>query len=90
MGKPAKKEKPVKAKATTKKLPKDKPVAKEVKEGYGVDYLAEQLGLEPFTVRQKLRKAKVEKAGRSYTWATKKEADDVAKTLKATKLKGEE
>ena len=82
MGKKSKTNKPTKA---TKEA---EPKATK-KEGYGVAYLAEQLGLEPFTIRQKLRKAKVEKGGRSYTWATKKEADEVLKAIKSVKVKNE-
>lgn len=77
----AKKAAPAKAEAKTEK--------KAAAEGYGVAYIAEALGIEPFTVRQKMRKAKIEKNGKSYSWPTKKEADEVAKQLKSVKLKGE-
>lgn len=88
-----------KVKDETEEAPKKKVAVKKEKtedapkketEGYGVAYLAESLGVEPFTIRQKLRKAKVEKNGKSYSWKTKKEADEVAKTLKSVKLKNEE
>lgn len=45
--------------------------------------LAEALGIEPASVRVKLRKLGVEKSGRSYGWNTKKELDEVVKQCKA-------
>lgn len=49
---------------------------------YDVAYLAEELDIDPFTVRVKLRKAGIEKAGRKYGWKTKKAADEVLETLR--------
>lgn len=55
------------------------------KADYGVDYVAEALGVEPFTARQKLRAAGIKKSGRIYDFGTKKAADEVVKQLKAIK-----
>lgn len=54
-----------------------------VKPNYGVPELAEHMGLEPTSVRVKLRNAGIEKSGRSYGWDTKKAMEQVAKDLKA-------
>lgn len=50
---------------------------------YGVNWLAEQSGLDTRTVRIKLRQLKVEKDGRSYDFGTKKEAEKVLKQVMA-------
>lgn len=73
-----------KTKAADAKAPtaKSKPVPPAApKPDYGVAYLAEQLGIQPLTVRNKLREAGVEKKGRSYDF-TKKEADELVKQFK--------
>lgn len=46
--------------------------------------LAEHMGIEPASVRVKLRNSGIEKTGRSYGWNTKKEMEQVAKDLKAS------
>lgn len=46
--------------------------------------LAEALGIEPTSVRVKLRNAEIDKAGRSYGWNTQKDFDAVVKQLKST------
>ena len=51
---------------------------------FGVTELAEALGIEPTSVRVKLRNAEIEKAGRSYGWNTQKDFDAVVKQLKST------
>lgn len=89
MAKPAKKtsdEKPEKKEKAPKadKKAEAKSETKEPKEeGYGVAYLAKSLGKEPATVRVLLRKAKIEKPGKSYNWSSKAKADEVAKKLAA-------
>lgn len=50
---------------------------------YGVNDLADALDIEPASARVALRKAGIEKAGRSYGWNTQKELDEVVKKLKA-------
>ena len=86
-GKAVKSAKPVKK---VEKNPEAKPAKKEVKPakkaekaGYGIQYLAEQLGKKTNLIRIQLRGNKIKKPGKSYTWATKSEADDVIKKLKA-------
>ncbi len=66
----------------SKKIEK-KPAKKAEKTGYGIQYLAEQLGKKANLVRISLRGKKIKKPGKSYTWLTKSEADDVVKKLKA-------
>jgi hypothetical protein len=62
----------------------EKPVKEaQVKPNYGVPELAEHMGLEPTSVRVKLRNAGIEKSGRSYGWDTKKAMEQAAKDLKA-------
>lgn len=68
------------AKASTKK---EKSSPKKTTDGYGVDYIAEQLGKAPNLVRVALRTKGVKKEGKSYSWSTKAEADAVVKQLKA-------
>jgi hypothetical protein len=58
---------------------------------YGIAELAEAVGMVPETVRLKLRKLGVPKAGKSYGWNTKDELKAVVEKLKAepTKVKVE-
>jgi hypothetical protein len=49
---------------------------------YDVNTLAEDLEIEPASVRVKLRNAGIEKAGRSYGWDSKRDYDSVLKKLK--------
>ena len=51
---------------------------------FGVAELAEALGIEPTSVRVKLRNAEIEKTGRSYSWPNQKAFDAVVKQLKST------
>lgn len=67
-------------KAKAEKVESKKEAAPEFK--YGVAELAEKLGIEPASVRVKLRNAGVEKAGKSYGWNTKAELDEVIEELK--------
>lgn len=79
--------------ATVKKVTKNEKPAKAAKaeaaetSGYGVAYLAEQLGIEPFSVRVKLRDHEVPKNGNRYQWASKKEADKVVAQIRSTRGK---
>lgn len=72
-------------KATASKAKADKaekaPAAEAPK--YGVPELAEALGIIPASVRVKLRKSDFEKTGRAWGWDTKKDFDEVVKSLKA-------
>lgn len=70
-------------KATAKAAPAAKSNEPEFK--FGVADLAEILDIEPASARVALRKAEVEKAGRSYGWNTKAELDAVAKQLQSNK-----
>lgn len=71
-------------KAAVKKSAK-KPAAKsETKPTYGVNEIAEALGIQPASARIRLRNAEVEREGKTYGWETKKEFDEVVKGLKAT------
>lgn len=55
--------------------------------GYGVAYLAEQLGIEPFSVRVKLRDHEIPKNGNRYSWASRKEADKIVAQIRSTRGK---
>lgn len=64
------------------------PVKAEKKEAapefkYGVSDVAEALGIENASVRVKLRKSGVEKAGKSYGWNSKADLQEVIDQLKA-------
>lgn len=72
-----------KAAATAKKT-EEKPAKKATTNKVGVDYLAEKLDLQPFTVRVHLRELGVEKSGRSYEF-TKDQADKLVKKIKGVK-----
>ena len=56
-----------------------------VKPDYGVDQVAEILGIGSFTVRQKLRAAGIEKEGRVYDFGSAKKAKEVAAQIKSSK-----
>lgn len=64
------------------KKAKSSPKKKEAP-AYGIDYVAKALNKEAHLVRAQLRNRKIAKKGRSYGWATKSEADEVVKKLKA-------
>jgi hypothetical protein len=81
----AKDKKAAKADTKGKKVKED---AKEEKSAerefkFGVEDLAEELGLKATSVRVKLRNAGVEKAGKSYGWNSKKELQEVIDSLKS-------
>ena len=76
----AKKDK--KSKKSGKKKPTPPPMPKA---DFGVDYVAKELDIEPFTVRQKLRAAGIRKDGRIYDFGSKKKADEVVAQLKKVK-----
>lgn len=59
--------------------------AAEREMAYGVDDIAEALDLKPASVRVQLRNKGIEKAGKSYGWATKAELKEVIDQLKASK-----
>jgi hypothetical protein len=67
-------------KAKAEKVESKKEAAPEFK--YGVQDLADKLGIEPASVRVKLRNAGVAKAGKSYGWNTKADLDEVIEELK--------
>lgn len=73
----AKKDKAAKAEAAET----EKTSAPEFK--FGVADLAEELGIEPASVRVQLRNRKIEKAGKSYGWNSKSELKEVVEQLKA-------
>lgn len=79
--------------ATVKKATKNEKPTKAAKAeapadaGYGVAYLAKELGIEPFSVRVKLRDHEVPKNGNRYQWASKKEADKVVAQIRSTRGK---
>lgn len=56
---------------------------------FGVADLAEELGIEPASVRVQLRNRKIEKAGKSYGWNSKAELKEVVAQLKAKPEKSE-
>lgn len=73
------------AKKTTKKTKKEEVAAVEEKETapkYGVSDLADALGIKPASVRVRLRKGGIEKAGKSYGWNTKAELQEVVDALR--------
>ncbi len=72
-GKPAKADK-VEAKA-------EKAAEREFK--FGVEELAEKLGIKAASVRVQLRNKGVDKAGKSYGWNTKAELQEVVDTIRA-------
>lgn len=78
----AKKSKKEKSEKKSKRTPPPMP-----KPDWGVNYLAEQLSVEPFTIRQKLRAAGIKKTGRVYDFGNKAKADEAVKQLR--KLKDE-
>lgn len=72
------KDKEAKADKNTDK--KEKAAEREFK--FGVDDLAEALGLQPASVRVQLRNKGIEKAGKSYGWNSKKDLDEVIAQIK--------
>lgn len=72
-------------------MAKEKAETPKTEAKYGITELAEAVGMVPETVRLKLRKLGVPKAGKSYGWNTKDELKAVVEKLKAepTKMKVE-
>lgn len=73
------------ARKTTKPTTEKNTETKAAKEGpkYGVNELAESIGIAPASVRVALRTLEVEKSfGNQYGWNTKKDFDEVVKALK--------
>ncbi len=50
---------------------------------YGVQDLADALGIKPASVRVQLRNNGIEKAGKSYGWNTKKELNEVIDQIRS-------
>ena len=82
---PSKKKKRTKKKGDSEEAKPEKKEKKEPTESfkYGVPELAEELEIAPASVRVKLRKAGIEKAGKSYGWNTQAELREVVKQLEA-------
>jgi hypothetical protein len=70
-------------KAAPKKVVAAKKVVAE-KPAFGVDYIAEKLGIQPPSARIRLRNAEIEREGKTYGWASKKAADEVVNRLKSS------
>lgn len=72
-------------KAAVKKVAAKKSADKsETKPAYGVNEIAQALGIQPASARIRLRNAEVEREGKTYGWESKKAFDEVVKSLKAT------
>lgn len=56
---------------------------------YGVEDVAESLGIKPASARVQLRNHGIEKSGKSYGWNSKSEVEDVVKTINAGSEKKE-
>lgn len=70
--------------AKTATATKEKPAAKEVEDfKYGIEDVAEELGIKPASARVQLRKYNIKRAGKSYGWNSKTEVDEVVKKLKS-------
>lgn len=50
---------------------------------YGVEDLAEELGIKPASVRVQLRNKGIEKAGKQYGWNSKSELKEVIEQIKS-------
>lgn len=74
----AKKDKAPKADAQAEKV-----AEREFK--YGVEYIAEELGIKPASVRVQLRNKGIDKAGKSYGWNSKTDIKEVIDQLKTEK-----
>lgn len=71
------------AKEKKTKKTEEKTEAAEFK--YGVQDIADELGIKPASVRVQLRNKGIEKAGKSYGWNTKSELKEVISQLSAGK-----
>lgn len=70
-----------KGKSTKKSSDDDE---KEAEFKYGVQDIADELGIKPASVRVQLRNKGIEKAGKSYGWNSKTELKEVISELKAS------
>lgn len=75
--------------AKDKKGKKDKAEAKSEKQAerefkFGVEDIAEKLGIKPASVRVQLRNKGIEKAGKSYGWDSKSELNEVIDQIRST------
>lgn len=61
------------------KKEKEKTATEDFK--YGVEDLADALGIKPASARVQLRNNNIEKAGKSYGWNSKSELEEVVKQL---------
>lgn len=75
-----KKSKKVEKKAAKGKAKRTPPKLEPV--DYGIDYVAKKSGLEPATVRAKLRTLGVKKDGRQYDFGSAREADKIVSQMK--------
>ena len=64
--------------------------AKEREFEFGVEDIAEELGIKPASVRVQLRNKGIEKAGKSYGWDSKKELKEVIDQIKAKDSDGDD
>jgi len=71
------------AKKDKKEKAPEKEAAPEFK--YGVEDIADELGIKPASVRVQLRNNDIEKAGKSYGWNSKKELAEVIDTIRSDK-----
>jgi len=74
--------------AKEEKGPKSEKPAKDEAKKYGITDLSTSLGIEPASIRVKLRKAKIEKVGGRYGWDTKAEMNAVIDKIKAMEKAG--
>lgn len=78
----AKKDKPDTKGKKSKSNDEDEGSAQEFK--YGVQDIADELGIKPASVRVQLRNKGIEKAGKSYGWNSKSELKEVIAQLKTS------
>lgn len=82
MAKDKNKKPDTKGKSKKSKDEDDESSAQEFK--YGVQDIADKLGIKPASVRVQLRNKGIEKAGKSYGWDTKSELNEVIDQLKTS------
>lgn len=82
---PVKKSAAKKPTVKVEKKPAKTKAKSEAKEKWNAGYIAKVLGKTGNMVRILLRRKKVKKPGKTYTWNTKAEADAVIKKLKEDK-----
>jgi hypothetical protein len=72
-------------KGTKSKADKDEDKAEKAPEfKFGVEDIADELGIKPASVRVQLRNKGIEKAGKSYGWNSKADLKEVIDQLKAS------